>query len=217
MDKPPVRVLLVDDDRDDYILTRDLFAEMSGERYTLDWVSDYDVALKGICRGEHDVYLLDFRLGRRNGLELLREARATSCKGPAILLTGQEEHDIDVAAMQAGAADYLDKSRLDAALLERSIRYALQHKRHEEELEARVQARTAELARANAALEEADRHKNEFLAMLAHGCATRSPRSATPRRCWALRAATVTPSERRRRCSSGKAVRWSDWSTTCST
>ena len=61
----PVRVLLIDDDRDDYLLTRDLFAEISGGRYRLDWVADYAAGLDAIARGEHDVYLLDFRLGEK--------------------------------------------------------------------------------------------------------------------------------------------------------
>ena len=59
-----------------------------------------------------------------------------------ILLTGQGERAIDLGAMQAGAADFLEKGKLDAALLERTIRYALQGKRHAEELERRVQERT---------------------------------------------------------------------------
>ena len=57
----PVRVLLIDDDRDDYLLTRDLFAELQGGRYHLEWVSNYDEGLAALVRGEHDVYLLDFR------------------------------------------------------------------------------------------------------------------------------------------------------------
>lgn len=168
MDKSTVRVLLVEDDRDDYLLTRELFDEMSGQQYVLDWVSDYDTALEVVCRGEHDVYLFDYRLGARDGLELLKEAIDKNCKAPAIILTGQADREIDVAAMQAGAADYLDKGRLNASILERAIRYAMRHKRDQEELENRVEERTAELARANAALKEADRRKNEFLAMLAH-------------------------------------------------
>lgn len=168
MSKKPIRVLLIDDDRDDYFLVRELFADVNGSGYALDWAPDYDAALEAICRGEHDVYLLDYRLGRRTGLDLLREARAKGCLGPVIMLTGQGERDVDVAAMEAGAADYLDKGRLDAALLERAVRYALQQRRHEAELERRVEERTAELARATEALQEADRRKNDFLAMLAH-------------------------------------------------
>jgi signal transduction histidine kinase len=165
----PVRVLLIDDDRDDYLLTRDLFAEIRGRRYQLDWVADYKAGLETLCRGEHDVYLLDFRLGEKTGLELLEAARAEGRHpGPVILLTGQSEWEVDLAAMKSGAADFLEKGRLDATLLERSVRYALQQRRHEIELERKVRERTEALARANNALQEADRRKDEFLATLAH-------------------------------------------------
>lgn len=164
----PVRVLLIDDDRDDYLLTRDLFAEIPGGRYQLDWASDYDSGLAALVRGEHDVYLLDFRLGQKTGLDLLAEARQNGNSGPVILLTGQSQWEVDLAAMEQGAADFLEKGRLDATLLERSIRYALQQRRYEAELQRQVRERTEELARANEALREADRRKDQFLATLAH-------------------------------------------------
>ena len=134
MNNEPVRVLLVDDDEDDYVLTRDWFCEMEGARFELEWVASYDAALNAIAYNDHDVYLLDYRLGERNGLELLREAIAKGCKAPIILLTGQGDHEIDVEAMKAGAADYLDKSQLGAPLLERSIRYAIERKQAEQKI-----------------------------------------------------------------------------------
>ena len=85
-----------------------------------------------------------------------------------ILLTGQGEFEIDQAALKAGAADYLEKGRLDATILERSIRYALRQKRTEQELEQKVLERTQSLAAANDLLKQADRRKDEFLATLAH-------------------------------------------------
>ncbi len=134
MNNEPVRVLLVDDDEDDYVLTRDWFCEMEGARFELEWVASYDAALNAIAYNHHDVYLLDYRLGERNGLELLRDAIAKGCKAPIILLTGQGDHEIDVEAMKAGAADYLDKSQLGAPLLERSIRYAIERKQAEQKI-----------------------------------------------------------------------------------
>ncbi len=166
--EPPVRVLLVDDDEADSLLTRELFAEMRGLRCALHWVADYAEALRDMKSGAHDVYLLDYRIGARTGLELLGEAKAENFRGAAILLADEEEHEIDVEAMQAGAADYLDKGRLHTQLLERSIRYALHHKQHEDALEERIAERSAELAQANAALRLADKRKDEFLAILAH-------------------------------------------------
>ena len=178
----PVRVLLVDDDRDDYLLTKDLLADIPGRPFALDWVPDYDAALAAVAGADHDVYLFDYRLGARTGLDLLAEARAVSPGVAVILLTGQGEWEVDRRAMQAGAADYLEKGRLDPTLLERSIRHALLQKRYEAELEREVRERTHDLERANEALQrevadrtraeealkDADRRKDEFLATLAH-------------------------------------------------
>jgi two-component sensor histidine kinase/CheY-like chemotaxis protein len=160
MASEPIRVLLVEDDEDDFVLTRDLLASISGARYQLDWGVDWDTALAEISRAGHDVYLLDYRLGPRDGLELLREAIARGSRRPLILLTGQGDRDVNVEAMRAGAADFIVKGHMDAATLERSIRYALERHQHEEalrrmheDLERRVQERTAALACANEALQ----------------------------------------------------------------
>jgi signal transduction histidine kinase len=163
-----VRVLLVEDDPDDYLLIRVWLSDSEGTKFELDWVETYTAALEALARNRHDVCLLDYRLGRHNGLELLREARARGWMGPLILLTGQADRKVDLEALQAGAADYLVKGQINPALLERSIRYALERHQMHAELEVRVRERTAELARANAALAEADRRKDEFLAMLGH-------------------------------------------------
>ncbi len=124
-----IRILLVEDDEDDYVLTRDLLADSRRTRFALDWVSSFDEALDAIGKGQHDVYLVDYRLGEHDGLEVLREARAAGCLRPIILLTGQGDGDVDIAAMQAGAADYLVKGQIDSQILERSIRYSLEQNR----------------------------------------------------------------------------------------
>ena len=73
----------------------------------------------------HDVYLLDYRLGERNGLELLQCAIDLRIRAPIILLTSQGDTRVDMAAMEMGASDFLNKTTVTADLLERSIRYAL--------------------------------------------------------------------------------------------
>jgi len=132
--QPKVRVLLVEDDEDDYLITRDLLKEVRGAGCELDWIRTYGQALAVMKRNEHDVYLLDVRLEDQDGLTLLREALAEGCRGPIILLTGHADHEVDMEAMIAGAADFLIKGQLAAPLLERSIRYALERKRSEDHL-----------------------------------------------------------------------------------
>ena len=140
MNQAPVRVLLVDDDEDDCVLTQDLLAEATRgagpalRGFELAWVDTYEDALEAMGLAQYDVVLVDYRLGERDGLELLNAAIASGCRAPVIMLTGQGDHEVDVAAMQAGAADYLDKSQLSAPLLERTIRHAIERRRAEDAL-----------------------------------------------------------------------------------
>jgi len=126
MTKEPIRILLVDDDEDDYVLTRDLLVGGSGDRFHLDWVDTYGRAVEAIEQKEHDIYLFDYRLGEQTGLELLQYSIDSGIRAPIILLTAQGDRDVDMAAMEMGASDYLEKRTLSAELLERSIRYALE-------------------------------------------------------------------------------------------
>ena len=140
-----IRVLLVEDDEDDYFLTSDLLSEERerGPHFFLEWVDEADKALSLMLAMQHDVYLVDYRMGASDGLQLLRAAVTGGCKAPIILLTGQGDHEVDVYAMEAGAVDYLIKAEITASALERSIRYAIMRKRVEAEL-AETQKRLAD-------------------------------------------------------------------------
>ncbi len=129
MEEPAIRVLLVEDDEDDWIITRDLLSDIEEGRYHLDWVSTKEEGLEAILRGVHDIYILDYRLGSGSGLDLLQTALLGGCEAPMILLTGQGDREVDIEAMRLGAADYLVKGRVDSHILERSIRYSIQHAR----------------------------------------------------------------------------------------
>jgi DNA-binding NtrC family response regulator len=135
LDTNLIKVLVVDDDEDDFFITRELLSGVSAQRFKLDWTDSFDIALDKICEGSYDVYLLDYRLGERSGLELLQEAVTLGYKVPMILLTGQGDHEVDIEATRAGAMDYLVKGRIDATVLERSIRYAIERNRVEREKE----------------------------------------------------------------------------------
>ena len=124
-----IKVLLIEDDEDDYFLTSELLNEVRETRYDIHWVSKYADALDTLLSGEYDVCLIDYQLGQGNGIDLLREALDSGCQVPMILLTGQGDQEIDNEATEAGAADYLIKGTVDANVLERAIRYAIAHDR----------------------------------------------------------------------------------------
>jgi len=120
----PIRVLLVEDDPEDALLTRKLFSQIERERFEVDWVGSYEEALDALRARRHDVCLLDFQLGEKTGVELLQEAAAAGCRLPTLMLTGQNAYEADLAASAAGAVDYLVKDEMTPALLERAVRYA---------------------------------------------------------------------------------------------
>jgi FixJ family two-component response regulator len=168
VDTAPVKVLLIEDDEDDYVFVRDLLKEIPGRPFDVDWAKTYEEASAALTDCRHDVYLVDYRLGAHDGLELLRLAKEGNCRPPMIILTGYGDYEVDLAAMKAGAADYLPKDHLSARLLERSIRYAIDHTRTKHalekarnEVEKRVEERTAALAESNRGLKyEIDKRRS---------------------------------------------------------
>ena len=122
----PTRVLLVDDEEDEFILARDLLRRAGETRFTLEWASTFEGGLELLEYGLVNVCLVDYQLGARTGLDFVREAQAMSTDVPLILMTGRGGRAVDADAISAGAADYLDKAELTPALLERSIRYAIE-------------------------------------------------------------------------------------------
>jgi len=137
MNNQVTSIVLIEDDEDDYLLTRDLLEEIERGNFQLQWVANYEDALKVMHNAQADIYLVDYRLGQHNGLELLKEALFRGIRAPIILLTGQGNRELDLQAMQAGASDYLVKGEINSFLLERTIRYALERRQSEEQLKQR--------------------------------------------------------------------------------
>jgi len=133
-------ILLIEDDEDDYVITRALLDKAQTLDCTLDWASSYEDGRDAIFSGAHDVCLVDYRLGAQSGLDLLEEINAQGgVQAPIILLTGQGDLEVDLHAMEAGAADYLSKDQIDTPLLERSIRYAVERKEAEQRIREQAQ------------------------------------------------------------------------------
>ncbi len=145
-----MRVLLIDDDEEEYILLEAMVSGTPrGERllgFDVDWVSSYEQGVAALMDSAYDAYLIDYRLGPRSGLDLLREPAAKACNKPIIMLTGYDDYAVDMAAMELGAADYLVKGHLTLSILERSLRYAIERKQVQQDLQRLVQERTHDLA-----------------------------------------------------------------------
>ncbi len=141
-EEAPLKVLLVEDDEDDYIITRRLLNQQDRTSFELDWCSDYQTALSTVIEDRHAVYLIDYRLGESTGLELVRAAFAQRAMAPVIMLTSQTDYAIDLEATTLGVTDFLLKQELNPLSLERSIRYAVSHHHALQEL-ARTEERYA--------------------------------------------------------------------------
>ena len=160
MEKRPTKVLLIEDDEDDYILLKKVLAKIHNEHYELLWERTYESGLASMLQGEHDLCMLDYRLGARNGIELLREARGLGYRQPIVLLTGAGIGEIDIQALQAGADDYIAKDQLQEELLHRIIRYAIERKKAERERE--------KLLSEQIATRELEQRRTEFIGMVVH-------------------------------------------------
>ena len=129
-----IKVLLVEDDEDDFVIIRNLLKEIDEFRIVVEWECDTEKALEIIATQTHDVYLIDYRLGARTGLEVLTEAREMGVDRPFVLLTGIGGSNLDRDAIDLGAADYLVKGQFDGRVLSRSIRYALDRHQSQKKL-----------------------------------------------------------------------------------
>lgn len=121
-----VKVLLIDDDEDDYIITKDIFSRINNaDKYELTWIDTFEKGINAVLKRQHDIYLVDYRLGKQTGVDLVNEAVLSGIKEPIIILTGKGDYKIDEEAMNVGAADYLIKDKIEPDTLDRSLRYAL--------------------------------------------------------------------------------------------
>lgn len=157
------RILVVDDNEDHRVIIQTQLKQVESFVPAVDMVSSYDEAMSQLDVGRYDVCLLDYKLGERNGLDLLRAIRAKCIPTPVIFLTSQGDEEIAVEAMKAGAKDYLRKEGLSSDTLIASIRYVLELTEQQEkrrlaeaalqkskfDLEVQVVKRTLELSSAN--------------------------------------------------------------------
>lgn len=159
----PIRIVVVDDDQDDFFLITQLLGDIDRSLYQTRWIPDFSTAIVEIKKQEADLYLIDFNLGAKTGLDILKELKVYELSRPMILLTGLGDRELDLSAMNEGASDFLKKSNLSAETLERAIRYAMRSAEDFKRIKAAEKNRIEkEMA------EAASLAKSRFLAHMSH-------------------------------------------------
>ena len=123
---PARRVLVIEDDPDSVEVIR-VALEPAGT--VVEWIPEFEAGLATLLRSDHDVCLLDYNLGARDGIDLLERAIAGGSTVPIILLTGEGNPAIEDRALASGAADFLFKGDVTLAGLTRSLRHSIERGR----------------------------------------------------------------------------------------
>lgn len=124
--KPQVKILIIDDDEDDFFITSEYLRQIQEYELQIEWCYRFAEAVQHLQDRSFDMYFVDYRLGAKTGLDFLKEAVRLGREEPIVLLTGKGNKDLDIEALQMGATDYLVKTELTTDKLERCIRYSLE-------------------------------------------------------------------------------------------
>jgi CheY-like chemotaxis protein len=119
------KVLLIDDDEDDYFIIRSILNSNNHRKISLEWKQNSHEALQALQQEMYDTILVDYHLGEENGAEVIQYLSKSGIIIPMILLSGSGSYQIDQKAMEAGACFYFEKKDLSPQILERIIRYAI--------------------------------------------------------------------------------------------
>jgi len=134
MTEPTLHILLVEDNQGDAFLLQEILEGLVHPSVRLRHVEELQQAFEELARATYDLMLLDLSLPDVQGVETVIRARTVARDVPLVVLTGLDDEDMALRAMQEGAQDYLVKGKVDGPLLRRSIRYALERKRAEDQL-----------------------------------------------------------------------------------
>ena len=134
MDFRPIRILLIEDNPGDARLIQELLKEIKGLRFEVEVADRLAKGLERLNKGNFNVIMVDLTLPDSHGLATFLNIQAQAPSLPSIVLTGIDDEDMALRAVQEGAQDYLVKGQCDSNLLARSIRYAIERKHVEEQL-----------------------------------------------------------------------------------
>lgn len=129
-----INVLLVEDNPADARLVRELLLEIEASEFDLSHADTLSATLDALDNYEFDVMLLDLSLPDSQGLNAVNHILQAAPQLPIVVLSGIDDADLSLQAVQAGAQDYLVKGHGDGNLLSRALRYAIERKRTQERL-----------------------------------------------------------------------------------
>ena len=165
MTAEPIRLLLIEDNPGDVRLLQVALAEEAPGKFAVTTADRLTDALARIRAERFDAVLCDLGLPDSVGLGTAQAIVAQAPALPLVVLTGTHDFELGRAAIELGAQDYLIKGETRAPMISRTLRYAIERKRLEnqlreanEMLERRVSERTAELVAMNETLHESEEH-----------------------------------------------------------
>ncbi len=124
-----IHVLLIEDNEDDAFLVKVALAEIPNASYELQWVSSLNEAIRSIEEKPVEVVLLDLSLSDSRGMDTLSTFRKSFPNIPAIIITGLDDENFMVRAIQAGAQDYIIKDHMNSYTLKHVIRHAIERQK----------------------------------------------------------------------------------------
>ena len=129
MQQRPIRILLVESDREYLDKLRARFSSVRQADFVLDWVGELSGALAKLTHGSVDVVLLDLDLPDSSGMVTFERTYAFAPDVPIIVLTDEADEEVAIATVQGGAQDYMVKGEVESSFLARSVRHAIERHR----------------------------------------------------------------------------------------
>jgi DNA-binding response OmpR family regulator len=140
--KNDFNLLLVEDNEGDERLIRELLREQHLIRFNVDLASSLKESESKIPENKFDIILLDLGLPDSNGLETLFKFKALFPElATIIILTGLNDTEVGLKAVNSGAQDYIIKGHVDSDKLLKSIIYSYERSRLNNELKSQIEAR----------------------------------------------------------------------------
>lgn len=120
-----LHVVYLEDDELEFLLLERRLATLPLESVRLTRAEDVDQAMRHVLADGVDAYVVDLNLrGGRHGLKFVAEARRHGCTTPMVILTGADDAEQELAALEAGAQGFLSKNDVTPKLFLRTLRFA---------------------------------------------------------------------------------------------